>query len=245
MAKYTHSRVQTIILNEIYITITKKRVKNINLSINRNGAVKVSAPIRCAMRDITTFLNKKESWIKKHINKIKTQPQLSLPSPQTGDICLYLGKAYLFKVYESHKKSRICLDGNQMTCFIKPTASEKDKQQLLAHWHRTQMKMLLPELIRKWKAVIGVEVKEWSIKAMTSRWGSCNIIKKRIWLNLYLIQKPLICLEYVLVHEMVHLLEASHNKRFYALMSQFMPDWKTYKHLLDESISTHVFPKLH
>jgi len=102
----------------------------------------------------------------------------------------------------------------------------------LTREHRQQMKELLPPLFEKWEAMIGVKAHEWGVKAMKTRWGSCNTVKKRIWINLYLIHKPRICLEYVLVHELVHLLEASHNKRFYAFMTEFMPDWKAHRQLL-------------
>lgn len=102
----------------------------------------------------------------------------------------------------------------------------------LTHEHREQMKALLPPLFEKWEAIIGVKANEWGIKAMKTRWGSCNTVKKRIWLNLHLMHKPQICLEYVLVHELVHLLEPSHNKRFYALMTEFMPEWKAHRQLL-------------
>ncbi|NCT57468.1 MAG: M48 family metallopeptidase [Legionella sp.] len=102
----------------------------------------------------------------------------------------------------------------------------------LTHQHRQQMKEILPPLFEKWEAIIGVKAHEWGVKAMKTRWGSCNTVKKRIWINLHLIHKPRICLEYVLVHELVHLLEASHNQRFYALMTEFMPDWKAHRQLL-------------
>lgn len=103
---------------------------------------------------------------------------------------------------------------------------------VLTSEHREQMKTILPPLFEKWEAIIGVKANDWGVKAMKTRWGSCNTVKKRIWINLYLIHKPRICLEYVLVHELVHLLEASHNKRFYALMTEFMPDWKAHRQLL-------------
>ena len=97
-----------------------------------------------------------------------------------------------------------------------------------------QMQQLIPDLIKKWEPIIGVQVNEYCFKAMSSRWGSCHIHKKRITLNLYLMRKPFACLEYVLVHEMVHLLEASHNQRFHALMDKFMPNWPGHKKRLTQ-----------
>lgn len=108
----------------------------------------------------------------------------------------------------------------------------QQKLLILTNEHREQMKALLPPLFEKWEAMIGVKANQWGVKTMKTRWGSCNTIKKRIWINLHLIHKPQICLEYVLVHELVHLLEPSHNKRFYALMTQFMPEWEEYRELL-------------
>lgn len=106
---------------------------------------------------------------------------------------------------------------------------------ILTNEHCDQMKAILPPLFEKWEVIIGVKAHEWGVKAMKTRWGSCNTVKKRIWINLHLIHKPRVCLEYVLVHELVHLLEASHNKRFYALMTEFMPDWKAHRQLLKTS----------
>ena len=111
-----------------------------------------------------------------------------------------------------------------------------EKTPMLTAEHREQMKALLPPLFEKWEAIIGVKANAWGIKAMKTRWGSCNTVKKRIWMNLHLIHKPRICLEYVLVHELVHLLEASHNKRFYALMTEFMPEWKAHRQLLKVTV---------
>lgn len=119
-----------------------------------------------------------------------------------------------------------------MHCFLRSYALE-DRTQFLQNWYRKQMQLLLPALIQKWEPIIGVSVQAWGIKSMKTRWGSCNVVAKRIWLNLNLIKKPLVCLEYVLVHEMVHLLEANHSKRFYAHMNRLMPQWKEHQHLLE------------
>jgi predicted metal-dependent hydrolase len=95
------------------------------------------------------------------------------------------------------------------------------------------MESLLPGLIARWEQIIGVNVADWGIKKMKTRWGSCNTRARRIWMNLSLIRKPQLCLEYVLVHELVHLLEASHNQRFYALMTQYMPNWREHQLTLE------------
>lgn len=227
-------QIRNLTFQGIDIPIIKKRVKNINIRIDRQGNVKVSAPLRCSMQKIQTFLMEKEQWIIHHVTQIKAQPKLIMTSLQSGETSLYLGQVYPLKIYEGHRAApHIRFENNQIACFInKSPATYEDKQSLLLQWHRTQLKALLPDLITKWEPTIGVQVKEWGVRLMTSRWGSCNTIKKRIWLNVHLMQKPLVCLEYVVVHEMVHLLEASHNRRFHALMSQFMPEWMVYERLL-------------
>ena len=109
----------------------------------------------------------------------------------------------------------------------------EQREQALTNWYRQQLKAELPKLIQKWERVIGVKTNDWGVKKMKTRWGTCNTQAKRIWLNLELIKKPPHCLEYVVVHELVHLLERGHGDRFQAYMSKFMPDWRTYEHELN------------
>ncbi len=226
-------QILSLTLEGMDIPIIKKRVKNINIRIDRQGNVKVSAPFRCSLQKIRAFLMEKEQWIAHHVTQIKAQPKLIMTSLQSGETTPYLGQVYPLKIYQSERDlPHIHFENNQIACFIKPSATHEDIQSLLLQWHRAQLKTLLPDLITKWEPIIGVQIKEWGVRVMTSRWGSCNTIKKRIWLNVHLMQKPLVCLEYVVVHEMVHLLEASHNRRFHALMSQFMPEWTAYERLL-------------
>jgi len=195
--------------------------------------VKVSAPLRLSDRRIRQQLQEKSGWIRAQRERIQQQP-LSVEEPlQSGTSIVYQGKNYLVLVTEHHGPSQLKINGTLLHCYIKENTSDSEKNALLERWYRRQMESLLPELIVHWSAIIGVEVKEWGIKKMKTRWGSCNTRAHRIWLNLNLIKKPQICLEYVLVHELVHLLEASHNQRFYQLMTQFMPRWREYQKVLE------------
>ncbi len=115
---------------------------------------------------------------------------------------------------------------------IQPGMDRDERQVLLEDWYRRQLKKVIPDFISRWEPVLGVHVKEWRVRKMKTRWGSCNIQAQRIWLNLELAKKPLKCLEYIIVHEMNHLLERYHNTRFYRLMDSWMPDWRDYKELL-------------
>ncbi len=217
----------------ISVIVVRKRVKNVNLRIGRDGVVKVSIPLRYSVQHAELFLKEKEAWIVSHLARVKAQQSLHQSKVPDDQTCVHLGKTYSLIVYECRQGHSIQLEAEQLVLFVQPKTLLSKKRMLISEWQRCQMRALLFTLIAKWEPIIGVSVAEWGIKAMTSRWGSCNPLKRRIWLNLHLIQKPIVCLEYVLVHEMVHLLEASHNQRFYALMSHFMPTWKEHKRLLN------------
>lgn len=221
-------------LNGIPIEILRKPIKNMNLRIYPpDGLVKVSAPLRYSERLIRQTLEQKGAWIQEQRDRIRSRPTAIESILQTGVTVPFLGKNYLLIIEEHHGPSQIQVNDELIYCYIQPNSSQIERQALLDAWYKRQMKSLLPELIQYWETVVGVKVIEWGVKKMKTRWGSCNTRVARIWLNLNLIKKPQICLEYVLVHELVHLLEPSHNKRFHRLMSQFMPQWREYQDLLE------------
>jgi predicted metal-dependent hydrolase len=221
-------------LDGVMIEISRKPIKNIHLRIYPpDGQVKVSAPLRLPMDFLHKHLEEKRDWIHAQRARFKA---ISRPAPlafESGEQHFYLGKPYTLILHPSQKRMNIILEGESLHCYLKPDLSPLEREQCINSWLRQQMKALLPPLIAKWQPIIGVKITNWGIKIMKTRWGSCNPAKRRIWLNLNLIKKPLICLEYVLVHEMVHLLEASHNKRFYAFMDQFLPQWRAIQNQLE------------
>ena len=131
------------------------------------------------------------------------------------------------------------LESDQLQMFVNPGTTIDNKEKLLNQWYRTQLNQRIPALLDKWQPVIGKKVSEWDIKKMKTRWGSCNIVKKRIWLNLELAKKPPECLEYVFVHEMVHLLEPYHNARFKGFMDKFLPQWRNFNDALSSAPLRH------
>lgn len=232
--------IEILSLNGVPIELTRKRIKNINLRIGSDGRVKMSVPYKYSNTIIQRFLQEKSVWIFNHLNQMSIPQTPNILEFVEGELHLFLGKSFPLKIFEQSSKPTIRIDDHCLSFFIKESATLEDKKALLQAFYRSQMAALLPDLIKKWEPIIGVQVLESRIKAMKTRWGTCNILKKRIWLNAHLIQKPLHCLEYVLVHEMVHLLEASHNKRFYQLMTQFLPNWKQCKNEL-ATTGTHHF----
>lgn len=225
----------TLEIDGVRIEIIRKPIKNMYLRVKPStGDVTVSAPLKLSLKAIQTQLTAKLAWIHTaRARAIARKP--CLPTPlmmENGEKHLFLGSSYTLIIHPNATSKEIIIEGELMHCFLKSDSHEK-RALFLQTWYKQQMQSLLPDLIRKWEPIIGVCVLAWGVKNMKTRWGSCNVVAHRIWLNLRLIQKPLVCLEYVLVHEMVHLLEANHSKRFYALMTRFMPEWKTYQKQLE------------
>jgi len=223
-------------LGDIAIDVVKKDIKNIHLSVYPPaGRVRISAPKRMTLDNIRVFAISKLGWIKKQQQRMQEQVR------ETPRECLdreshYLwGKRYLFKVEENDAAAFVSLNHDKMVLHIRPDTSDERKQDLLAEWYREQLKIAVPALIAKWEPLMSVTVEKTFFQRMKTKWGSCNHRAKHIRLNTELAKKLPECLEYVVVHEMVHLLEPSHNSRFIALMDQFMPKWKFYKDELSRS----------
>ena len=141
-----------------------------------------------------------------------------------------MGHPYILNVIESKEKQRVELrDRKYMELYIRPGHTKDKREKLLREWYRKELKALIPEYIQKWEKIIGVKVEDWGVKLMKTRWGTCNVRDKRIWINLELAKKNSRCLDYIIVHEMVHLLERKHNEQFKAYMDRFLPNWKSIK----------------
>ena len=223
-------------MDDIPIKILRKPIKNMYLRVSTStGEVKVSAPLKLSLKAIQTQLESKRAWIQtaraRAISRMVTSPV----TMEHGEKHYFLGNPYALVVHPKAHLNGIVIEGGFIHGVLESHTKDERKKCLQA-WYKQQMQQLIPDLIKKWEPIIGVSVYAWGIKSMKTRWGSCNVVTHRIWLNLNLIQKPLICLEYVLVHEMVHLLEANHSKRFYALMTRFMPQWATYQKQLEGKI---------
>ena len=220
-------------IDGITIEILRKPIKNMHLRIYPpDGKVRVSAPLRLSLQQIRHQLESKREWLHTQRARLQAQPVLTEPTIQTGEFHYFLGQANPLSVISSAMPTQIILKDNRLQLSTPSRSTAVEKQAFLNQWYRAQMLSLVPNLIEKWQPIMGVSVATWGTKTMKTRWGSCNTRTRRIWLNLVLIQKPLGCLEYVLIHEMVHLLEASHNARFYQLMDKFMPEWRTHQKAL-------------
>lgn len=214
-------------IDGISIEIIRKPIKNMHVRIYPpDGAVRVTAPLRLSLQSIQQQLHSKRAWLHSNRTRLQALPIPSEPFMQSGEHHYFLGQAYPLTVIENTNQNRIVFNDNLLQLHTKLNATLDEKLRCLKKWYQAQMQIVVPPLINQWQSVLGVRVYEWGTKSMKTRWGSCNTRRQRIWLNLVLIKKPIPCLEYVLVHEMVHLLEPSHNARFHQLMDRFLPDWR-------------------
>lgn len=223
---------EKIIINDIEIELTKKNIKNLHLSVHPpDGKVKISAPKNMDDDAIRLFAISKLSWIKKQQKKFKNQDRQPKREFVSGESHYFLGQGYILNVVYTNKRRQGVKIRNKkyMDLYVRENTPKYLRERVMTEWYRKELKKLIPPLIEKWEPIMGVKVNEFSVKLMKTRWGTCNPTAKRIWLNLELAKRDPICLEYIVVHEMVHLLERSHNERFVAYMDKFMPNWRALK----------------
>lgn len=226
---------QQIHLGDMVVEVTQKDIKNVHLSVYPPyGQVKIAAPVRMNLDTIRIYAISKLSWIRKQQTKIKKQKRESQREYITRESHYYFGKRYLLKVIEHNEKHKVCLKQNTIELYIKPSTNTEKRKEIIEAWYRKQLKEIIPKYITKLEKKMNVQVKEIGIKKMKTKWGTCNIEAKRIWLNLELAKKPIHCLEYIIIHEMTHLLERNHSTRFVAIMNNLLPNWKDVKEELNE-----------
>jgi hypothetical protein len=175
----------------------------------------------------------KLAWIKRQQAKFEAQPRQSRREMVRGESHYFLGQRYRLRVIEDHAAGKVVLRNASIDLYVRPETSADQSEQVLHRWYRKQLKALVPALLEKWQLVLGVEVADWGIKKMKTKWGACTIDARRIWINLELAKKPVQCLEYIIVHELVHLIERHHNDQFRKLLDQFMPHWRLHREELN------------
>jgi predicted metal-dependent hydrolase len=225
-------------VGNIEALVVRKPIKNLHLSVLPPlGKVRVSAPI--AMKDdaIRILLATRLLWIKKQQEKFKTQERQDPREYVSGESHYYWGKRYRLEVIYNDKPSSVSLKGkDKIILSVRPNSDRAKREQVMMDWYRKELRGIANGLIEHWQKTINVRVKEWGIKRMKTRWGTCNQKAGRIWLNLELAKKPEHCLDFIIVHEMTHLLERGHNDRFKAHMDKYIPRWRQYKEELNQSI---------
>lgn len=224
-------------VNGIRVEIVRKAIKNLHLGVYPpNGRVRVAAPHRLDDEAVRLAVISKLGWIRRRQKEFDAQPRQSERELLTGESHYVMGRRYLLDVVEDDSPPTIRLRNNRtMELRVRPGTSRDKRSNVLQQWYREQLRKRLPKLIAHWERRVGVKVAEVRVRKMRTRWGTCNSQARRIWLNLELVKKPPECLEYILVHEMVHLLERHHNERFRELMDQAMPSWRLNRDRLNRS----------
>lgn len=232
----TQTQDSIITILDIPVQVARKPIKNLHLGVYPPaGHVKVSAPEHLTDDNIRLAVISRLGWIKKQQAQFQAQPRQSEREMVTGESHFFFGKRYRLEVVERRGRHEVVFKNNTtLQLFVNPSTSTSNRLKLLREWYRQQLKARIPKLLKRWEPIVGEQASAWGVKKMKTKWGSCNIQKRCIWLNLELAKKPVECLEYVLVHELVHLLERHHNDRFKALMSQFLPSWKLRRDILKQ-----------
>lgn len=219
------------------VDVVRKDIKNLHLGVYPpEGRVRIAAPLHLDDDAVRMAVISKITWIRRQQKRFKDQRRQSPREYISRESHYFLGQRYLLNVIEQDGSSRVEIRNKSLIDLYVPQGSDRSKKErVLTEWYRREIKAIIPPLIEKWEPLLGVDVAEWGVKRMKTRWGSCNVEARRIWLNLELIKKPPHCLEYIVVHEMVHLLERHHTDRFKELMDHFMPQWQMYRDELNQT----------
>lgn len=229
----TESRAITV--SGISVQIERKDIKNLHLGVYPpNGRVRVAAPLVVSDDAVRLAVIGKLGWIRRQQAKFAEQPRQTAREMVNGESHYFLGRRYRLRVHEQVGKQYVAIRGlNSLDLFVNAGRTVEQREAVLARWYRQQLNELIPPLLAQWQAKLGVQVNAWGIKRMKTKWGSCNPVTGRVWFNLELAKKPVQCLEYIVAHELAHLLERQHNQRFITLLDRHIPTWKSYRELLN------------
>jgi predicted metal-dependent hydrolase len=226
-----HSRIQ---LGDIAVDVVRKDIKNVHLSVHPpTGRVTISAPSRLSLDTIRVFAISKLAWIKQHQKTLRDQERETPREYLDRESHYVWGQRYLLKVDEGDGSPSVVLNHNRLILRVRPDWGPAKRQALLEAWYRQQLRAALPAVVAKWEKLMGVKVERVFVQRMKTKWGSCNPRARTIRLNTDLAKKPRSCLEYIVVHEMTHLIEPTHNVRFIALMDEHLPKWRFHRDSLN------------
>ncbi|WP_339778699.1 SprT family zinc-dependent metalloprotease [uncultured Methylophaga sp.] len=223
-----------VTIGNLAVELNRKDIKNLHVSVlPPDGRVRVSAPLELTDIAIRTAVVHRLPWIKKQQRSFAAQRRETSRQMVSGESHFLWGRRYRLEVIEQVGKHEIVLSGAKLKMFITPGTNEKVRLALLNRYYRREVKIALPALIEKWQETLGTKPVISLVRKMRTKWGSCNIDSHRIVINSELAKKPTECLDFIVLHEMVHLLERHHNERFKALMTQHMPNWEEHRAVLN------------
>ena len=217
-----------ITVSGVRVQVFRKGIKNLHLGVYPpHGRVRVAAPLRVSDDAVRLAVIGKLGWIKRQRARFEAQPRQSAREMVSGESHYFLGRRYRLRVIESDGAAGVTLrNKSTLELHVRPETHTVQRYRVLHEWYRQRLKELIPPLVKKWQMALGVAVPAWSVKKMKTRWGTCNVEARRVWLNLELAKKPVQCLEYIVAHELVHLIERNHNDRFVSILERHLPQWR-------------------
>ena len=220
-------------VNGIVVDIEYKPIKHIHLSVYPpKGNVHASAPESMSEQQIRMFILSKYVWLKSKIEEVKNHNYQKPREYVSGEAHYYKGQLYRLRVeIRNTGKQEVAIEGDYIVVYCR---RQENAENLLKEWYRLNLKELLPSLIEKWCKRMQIEMPSFEVKSMSKRWGSCSTEKKNILFNLELAKKPIECIDYIVIHEMIHLVERNHTDRFYRLLNTYLPGWEEIKNMLNE-----------
>jgi len=230
-----------ITVSGLEVQVIRKAIKNLHLGVYPpNGRVRVAAPLRVSNEAVRLAVVGKLGWIRRQRSKFQEQTRESQREMVSGESHYFLGRRYRLRVIDHEGAGRVVVRNRRtLELHVRRQSGQVERERVLQRWYREQLRELIPPLLTKWAVILGVQPAAWGIKRMKTKWGACNVDVKRIWLNLELAKKPAQCLEYIVVHEMTHLLERHHNDRFISLMDQHLPHWRLHRQELNAAPLAH------
>ena len=221
-------------IRDLEVLVVRKAIKNLHLAVYPpDGQVRVAVPLHIDDEQVRLAVISRLGWIRKQRADFATQPRQSTREMVSGESHYLFGTRYRLEVIWRRGRHEVIIENRTtLRLLVNPGTTRAKRTLVLNEWYRGILKEAIPDLLAHWQPIIGVEVSGWGIQKMKTKWGSCNIEPRRILLNLELAKKPVECLEYIVVHELVHLHERHHNERFRTLMNKYMPQWRLYRDIL-------------
>jgi len=231
----------TLEVRDISVDVVRKDIKNVHLSVYPpNGKVRLAIPLHVDDDAARLAVVDRLAWIRRQQKELAKQPRQSKREMVTGESHYVWGQRCLLNVVRHTGPSRVHHSGpRQLDLYVRPGADPDRRRTILEDWYRAQVKERMPSLLAEWASSLDVDVADWGVRKMKTKWGSCNTDARRIWVNSELAKKPPECLEYIVVHEMVHLIERHHNDRFRSILNRHLPKWKHHRALLNAEPLAH------
>jgi predicted metal-dependent hydrolase len=216
-----------ITVGGLRIDVVRKPIKNLHMGVYPpNGRIRVAAPVTVSDDAVRLAVVSRMGWIKRQQAKFEAQVRQSERTYVSGESHFFLGRSYRLNVIRYDGAARVSLRNSSTLDFhIRDDSKTGEREKAFLNWYRRELREAASPLIEKWAQIIGLPVPRWGIRRMKTKWGTCNVEARRIWFNLELVKKPIHCLEYIVVHEMVHFRERHHNDRFAAIMDDLLPRW--------------------